>query len=37
MEMEIAIIWANIIEDREAIMARFLNDLNREINNIIAL
>jgi hypothetical protein len=33
-EMEIAVIWANVIEDREATMARFLNRLNRDIANI---
>ena len=27
-EMEIAMIWANVEEDREATMARFLNRLN---------
>jgi hypothetical protein len=30
-EMEIAMIWANVVEDREATMARFLNGLNRDI------
>jgi hypothetical protein len=30
-EMEIAMIWANVIEDRKATMARFLNGLNRDI------
>ena len=33
MEMEIAIIRADIIDDREVIMTRFLNNLNKEINN----
>ena len=33
-EMEIAMIWANVEEDREAIMARFLN---RDIANVVEL
>ena len=36
-EMEIAMIWANVIEDREATMARFLNGLNRDIANVVEL
>ncbi|XP_016733639.1 uncharacterized protein [Gossypium hirsutum] len=36
-EMEIAMIRANIEEDREATMARFLAGLNREIANIVEL
>ena len=36
-EMEIAIIWANVEEDREATMARFLNGLNRDIANVVEL
>lgn len=36
-EMEMAMIRANIEEDREAIMARFLNGLNREIANVVEL
>ena len=36
-EMEIAMIRANIEEDREATMARFLNGLNRDIANIVEL
>jgi neutral trehalase len=36
-EMEISIIRANIIEDRETIMTRFLNDLNKEINIMVGL
>ena len=36
-EMEIAMIWANVEEDREATMARFLNGLNRDIANVIEL
>jgi hypothetical protein len=35
--MEIAIIRANMIEDREAIMTRFLNGLNRDIANVAEL
>jgi len=30
-------IWANVVEDREAIMARFLNGLNRDITNVVDL
>ena len=33
-EMEIAMIWANVEEDREATMARFLNGLNWDIANV---
>jgi hypothetical protein len=36
-EMEIAMIRANVVEDREAIMARFLNGLNRDIANVVEL
>jgi len=36
-EMEIAMIRANVIEDREATMARFLNGLNRDITNVVEL
>ena len=36
-EMEIALIWANVEEDREATMARFLNGLNRDIANVVEL
>jgi len=36
-EMEIVMIRANMIEDREATMARFLNRLNRDIANIVEL
>ena len=35
--MEVAIIRANIEEDRETTMARFLNGLNREIANVVKL
>ncbi|KAL9371970.1 hypothetical protein Peur_037110 [Populus x canadensis] len=35
--MEISMIRANVIEDREAIMARFLNGLNRDITNVVEL
>ena len=34
-EMEILMIQANVEEDREAIMARFVVSLNREIANIV--
>ena len=30
-------IWANIEEDREATMVRFLNGLNRDIANVVEL
>ena len=36
-EMEIAMIWANVKEDREATMAKFLNGLNRDIANVVEL
>jgi hypothetical protein len=36
-KMEIAMIWANVIEDREAIMARFLNGLNKDIADVVEL
>jgi hypothetical protein len=36
-EMEIALIRANVEEDREATMARFLNGLNRDIANVVEL
>jgi hypothetical protein len=36
-EMEIAIIRANMIEDRKATMARFLNGLNRDIADVVEL
>jgi len=36
-EMEIAKIRANVIEDLEATMARFLNGLNRDIVNVVEL
>ena len=36
-EMEIAMIRANVEEDREATMARFLNGLNRDITNMVEL
>jgi hypothetical protein len=35
--MEIAMIRANVVEDREATMARFLNGLNRDIANVVEL
>uniref|UniRef100_A0A2N9G1U5 CCHC-type domain-containing protein n=1 Tax=Fagus sylvatica TaxID=28930 RepID=A0A2N9G1U5_FAGSY len=36
-EMEIALIRANVEEDREATMARFLDGLNRDIANVVEL
>ena len=36
-EMEIAMIQANVEEDREATMARFLNWMNRDIANVVEL
>jgi hypothetical protein len=36
-EMEIAMIRANIEDDRQATMARFLNGLNRDIANMVEL
>ena len=36
-EMEIAMIRANVEEDIEATMTRFLNGLNRDIANVVEL
>ena len=36
-EIEIAMIRANVEEDREATMARFLNGLNQDIANMVEL
>ena len=36
-EMEIALIRANVEEDREATMAKFLNGLNWDIANVVEL
>jgi hypothetical protein len=36
-EMDIAIIRANAIEDKEATIARFLNGLNMKIANVVEL
>jgi len=36
-EMEIAMIRANVVEDKEATMSRFLNGLNRDIANVVCL
>jgi hypothetical protein len=36
-EMEITMIQANVIEDREVTIARFLNVLNMEIANVVGL
>jgi len=30
-------IWANVVEDREATMARFINGLNRDTANVAEL
>jgi hypothetical protein len=35
--MEITMIQGNVIKDNEAMMARFLNGLNREIMNMVEL
>jgi hypothetical protein len=35
--MKITMIQANIVKDREVIMARFLNGLNKDIVNIVEL
>jgi hypothetical protein len=35
--MEIATILANVVEDKEATMARFLNGLNQDIANVVEL
>ena len=36
-EMEVTMIRANVVEDREATMTRFLRGLNREIANVVEL
>ena len=36
-EMEIAMIWLNVEEDRKATMVRFLNGPNRDITNVVEL
>ena len=36
-EMEVAMVRSNIEEDREVAMARFLEVLNREIQNVVEL
>jgi len=36
-EMEIEMIRANVIDDREATITRFLNGLNRDIANVVEL
>ena len=36
-EMKIAMIQTNVEEDKEAIMKRFLNGLNRDITNVVEL
>jgi hypothetical protein len=35
--MKITIIRASVFEDREVTMTRFLNDLNRDIANVVRL
>jgi hypothetical protein len=35
--MEITMIRANVVEDREATLTRFLNGLNRDIANVVEL
>jgi hypothetical protein len=35
--MEIAMVPTNVVEDREATMARFLNGLNQDIANVVEL
>ena len=36
-EMEVAMIRANVVKDRETTMARFFGGLNRDIANIVEL
>jgi hypothetical protein len=36
-EIKITMIWANIIKDGEAMMAIFLNGLNKKIANVVEL
>jgi hypothetical protein len=36
-KMKIAMVRANVVEDREAIMARFLNVLNQDIASTVEL
>ena len=36
-EMDISLIQANVEEDREATIARFLNGLNQDIANVVEL
>ena len=36
-ELVIAMIRANVVKDREATMARFLNGMNRDIANVVEL
>jgi hypothetical protein len=36
-EIEITMIWANVVEDIEATMTRFLNGLNKNIVNVVEL
>ena len=36
-EMDIAMIRTNMVEDKEATMARLFNELNRKIANVVEL
>jgi hypothetical protein len=36
-EIQITIIWANIVDDRKATMTRFFNEVNGDIANIVEL
>ena len=36
-EMEITMIQANVVEDKEATMTRFLNGFNRDLANVVEL
>ena len=36
-KIEIAMSRNNVVEDREATMTRFFNDLNKEIANVVKL
>jgi len=36
-EIELAMIWVNVMKDREVIMVRFLNGLKHKIANVMEL
>ena len=36
-EIELAMIWVNVMKDREVIMVRLLNGLNHKIANVMEL